>query len=266
VAALGGRLGLELLASADAGRPADVCKQQGLALRGHVLVWPSERNLPNSIKALLPTRDPSVPAKVLAHIDDVVTATQGLLGEWDVLNEPYDNHDLMDFYGSSVMADWFRRAHERHPAARLYINDYSILSGGGLNVAHQNHYEQTIRTILNAGAPLHGIGFQGHFEGAPTGMQKVWSLLERYSGAFPGVVFKITEFDVDTEDEALQADYTRDLLTLVFSHPQAAGFPGLGLLGGIALAAPGGHVPARLDREAQRQGLARVDQRHLAHR
>ncbi|HRE06872.1 MAG TPA: endo-1,4-beta-xylanase [Opitutaceae bacterium] len=199
-------------------------KQQGLALRGHVLVWPSERNLPNSIKALLPTRDPSVPAKVLAHIDDVVTATKDLLGEWDVLNEPYDNHDLMDFYGSSVMADWFRRAHERHPAARLYINDYSILSGGGLNVAHQNHYEQTIRTILNAGAPLHGIGFQGHFEGAPTGMQKVWSLLERYSGAFPGVVFKITEFDVDTEDEALQADYTRDLLTLVFSHPQAAGF------------------------------------------
>jgi hypothetical protein len=55
-------------------------------------------------------------------------------------------------------------------------------------------------------------------------MQKVWSLLERYSGAFPGVVFKITEFDVDTEDESLQADYTRDLLTLVFSHPQAAGF------------------------------------------
>ncbi|MFO1449303.1 MAG: endo-1,4-beta-xylanase [Opitutaceae bacterium] len=199
-------------------------QQRGMALRGHVLVWPSERNLPNSIKALLPSRDPSVPNKVLTHIDDAVTTTQSLLSEWDVLNEPYDNHDLMDIYGASVMTDWFRRAHERHPAALLYINDYSILSGGGLNVAHQAHYEQTIRYLLDAGAPLHGIGFQGHFEGAPTGIAKVWSLLERYTGAFPGVVFKITEFDVDTDDESLQADYTRDLLTLVFSHPKAAGF------------------------------------------
>jgi endo-1,4-beta-xylanase len=198
--------------------------RQGLALRGHVLVWPSSRNLPNSITALLPTRDPAVPGKVLAHIDDIVPATREWLGEWDVLNEPYDNHELMDLYGEGVMADWFRRARERHPTARLYINDYGILSGGGLNAAKQAHYETTIRKILAAGAPVDGIGFQGHFEGSPTGLTRVWSLLERYANAFPAQVFKITEFDLDTEDEELQADYTRDFLTLIFSHPKAAGF------------------------------------------
>jgi len=202
----------------------DTLFQQGLHLRGHVLVWPSERNLPNSIKALLPTRDASIPARVRTHIDGILAATRSLVGEWDVLNEPFDNHDLMDLFGQSIMTDWFRRAHQQHPAAKLYINDYGILSGGGLNTAHQDHYESTIRFLLNEGAPLHGVGFQGHFEASPTGIPKVWSVLERYATAFPGLHFKVTEFDVDTDDEELQADYTRDFLTILFSHPSVVGF------------------------------------------
>ncbi len=33
----------------------------------------------------------------------------------------------------------------------------------------------------------------------------------------------MTEFDINTTDEALQADYTRDFLTAVFSHPATVG-------------------------------------------
>jgi endo-1,4-beta-xylanase len=199
-------------------------QQRGFHLRGHVLVWPSERNLPNSIKALLPSRDATIPQRVRNHIQDIVTTTRPYLNEWDVLNEPYDNKDLMEIFGNPIMVDWFKTAREHHPTAGLFINDYSILSGGGLNTAHQNHYEDTIRFLLQQGAPVTGIGMQGHFGASPTGIPRVWSILERYAQAFPGLAIKITEFDVDTDDEQLQADYTRDFLTILFSHPAVQGF------------------------------------------
>ena len=35
---------------------------------------------------------------------------------------------------------------------------------------------------------------------------------------------KLTEFDLKTRDEELEADYMRDVMTVFFSHPQGAGF------------------------------------------
>ena len=61
------------------------------------------------------------------------------------------------------MVDWFAAARRNLPGTPLFINDYSILSGGGQDVAHQDHYEATIAYLLEAGAPLDGIGMQGHF-------------------------------------------------------------------------------------------------------
>jgi hypothetical protein len=34
-----------------------------------------------------------------------------------------------------------------------------------------------------------------------------------------GVPLQLTEFDIDTTDEKLQADYLRDVMTITFSHP-----------------------------------------------
>lgn len=196
----------------------------GLHLRGHVLVWPSNRNLPGSIRPLVDARDPGVPEQVLAHIEDVVVPTREFLQEWDVLNEPFDNNDLMNIYGDEVMIDWFEEARSLHPSAKLFINDYAIIAANGTATEHQNHYEDTIRYLVGNGAPVDGMGMQGHFSASPTGITKAWSILNRFADAFPGLAIKITEFDVDTDDEELQADYTRDFLTLIFSHPAATGF------------------------------------------
>ena len=202
-------------------------KEQQLYTRGHVLVWPSKRNLPNLIQAYLPD-DPSQANQqakqlVLDHIDDITQATSQLVDEWDVLNEPYDNHYLMDAFGQSVMTDWFNQARLNLPEHGLFINDYSILSGGGRNVAHQQHYEDTIRYLLNNNAPITGIGFQSHFAENLTPIENIYALLERYHTAFPQLTLRATEFDINTLDETLQADYTRDFLTIFFSHPATEG-------------------------------------------
>ncbi len=194
-----------------------------LTMRGHVLVWPSVRNLPNALESLVLANDATVPQRVLTHIAEVMQPTNGLLTDWDVMNEPYDNFDLMERYGYGQMAEWFKAAQTQNPAAGRYVNDYGILTGGGLNQPKQDAYAATIRRIKSDGGPITGMGFQGHFTGTPTGIPKVWDVLERYAAEFPELEFRVTEFDITSTDQQLQADYLRDFYTIAFSHQQMKG-------------------------------------------
>lgn len=198
-------------------------RDNGLHRRGHVLVWPGWNNLPQSIRRFEGRADAAsaIPPLVIEHIDEITQTTKDLVQEWDVLNEPYTNHDLMDLAGDGLMVDWFAAARRNLPETPLFINDYSILSGGGQDVAHQKDYEETIAYLLDQGAPLNGIGMQGHFGELVTPPEKVLELLDRF-GRF-GLGIKITEFDVTTTDQALLNDYTRDFMTAVFSHPAVEG-------------------------------------------
>ena len=196
-------------------------KNKNISIRGHVLVWPSWRNLPYDLKEH--ADDPKkLQNKVLFHITDEVTKTDGYIAEWDVMNEPFDNHDLMDICGKDVMIEWYKKTKELDPDPVLYINDYNIIGGGGLNKAHQDHYFETIKYLQDKGAPLEGIGFQSHFAWTLTPPENVWKILDRYS-VF-GLEMQVTEFDVSIDDEQLQADYTRDFLTAIFAYPKMTGF------------------------------------------
>jgi endo-1,4-beta-xylanase len=197
------------------------CAQQGIALRGHTLVWPSWRKLPKSVKAL--QNDPEALRRtVLDHIREEAGALGRDVTLWDVLNEPYDNHDVIDILGRSEMTAWFRAAREAAPEALLYINDYGIITGNGLDQAHQRHYEETIRILLDEKAPLDGIGIQGHFGQELTPPDRVLEILDRFA-AF-GLPLQMTEFSLQVEDPAMAARYLRDLLTVFFSHPASNGF------------------------------------------
>ena len=151
--------------------------------RGHVLVWPGWNNLPQSLQRLRGTPDAAtlIPQRVLEHIDDVTTRTAPYMDEWDVINEPYTNHDLMDLFGNGIMVDWFVRAREHLPHAGLVLNDYDILSRQGAQRAHQDHFEATARFLIDSGAPITGLGMQGHFGASPTSMATIKRLLDRYA-------------------------------------------------------------------------------------
>jgi GH35 family endo-1,4-beta-xylanase len=190
-------------------------------VRGHTLVWPGWSRMPADVQRL--ANEPErLRQRVLDHIAEEVSTTRGQLIEWDVINEPYSNTDLQTILGEEEMAAWFRKAREHDTAPLLYINDYSILTGGGTDRAHQDHYFDTIRKLIEWGAPLDGIGMQGHFGSQLTAPTRVWQILDRF--AVFGKKIHITEFDIDIEDEQVQADYTRDFMTAVFSHPSIDGF------------------------------------------
>ncbi|MDF3130258.1 endo-1,4-beta-xylanase [Kiritimatiellaeota bacterium B1221] len=190
-----------------------------IEVRGHVLVWPSFKKM---YRAEVYENSPEALSEYIRdHVRDIASTVGNLVQQWDVLNEPYDNHDAMDILGKSEMSEWFRVAKASAPDAKLFINDYGILSGGGADISHQQHYEETIGFLLDQKAPLEGIGFQSHFATTLTSPEKIWNLLERF-GEF-GLPMQITELDVDVESDELQADYLRDLMTLYFSHPKVEG-------------------------------------------
>jgi GH35 family endo-1,4-beta-xylanase len=206
--------------TANALTAIDWLGKQGLAVRGHVLVWPGWTNLPKSLRAL--EKDPMrLKGEVDKHIRELTAATKGKLAHWDVLNEPYDNHDLLDILGNDVMVEWFKTAHEVDPQAKLFINDYAILSGGGGTSPHRDHYEKTIRMLIDKSAPFDGIGMQGHFGTSLTSPDDLLQILDRFA-KFNKTIW-VTEYDVVVDDEALAGSYTRDFYTTLFSHPAVGG-------------------------------------------
>lgn len=189
-------------------------------VRGHTLVWPGWRWLPRDLKEM--AGDPAALRKrVLDHIRDEVSATRGLLEDWDVVNEPYTNHDLLDLLGREEMVEWYKAAKEFDPRPVLYLNDFNILEAGGRDEAHRKHFYETLQFLLDRGAPVGGIGIQGHFREI-TPPEKMLEIMDLF-GEF-NLPIRITEFDFETKDEKLQAEFTRDFLTVCFSHPRVDAF------------------------------------------
>ncbi len=64
-----------------------------------------------------------------------------------------------------------------------------------------------------------GIGFMGHFGATSlTPIEDLYKVFDRFAGLIPNL--QCTELDVQVgNDEQLQADYLRDVMTISFSHP-----------------------------------------------
>jgi len=197
-------------------------RDRGFHIRGHVFVWPGHKNLPKPVQERLGTpRQAEIPEMVLDHIRSLARATKGLVDEWDALNEPFTNHDLMDAFGPEIMPPWFKVARQELPGVPLYLNDFSN-HDATTDADHVAHFEETARYLLDHGAPLGGLGLQAHFNGRPNAPEEILRVLDRYERRFHLPV-RFTEFDVWTFDEELQADFTRDFLILAFSHPSVVG-------------------------------------------
>jgi GH35 family endo-1,4-beta-xylanase len=192
-----------------------------IPVRGHTMVWPSFTYNLASLKTLS-TNPVAFRNEIDRHIDQVAQFAKGKVIDWDVLNEPYTNKEFMAILGDEVMADWFKRVRQNDREVKLYINDYSILSAGGMDINHQNGYFDIIKYIDSKGGKIEGIGMQSHFDNNLTPITKVYSILERF--ATLGKEIKITEHDINLNQRDVQADYTRDFMTIVFSHPSVKSF------------------------------------------
>jgi endo-1,4-beta-xylanase len=190
--------------------------EHGLPVRGHTLVWLTRENLPADLRAQVD--DPAVLSERLdRHVRTTLAAFRGRLSAWDVVNDPYSADLLLRGDGREQLQSWFATAQALDPATPRFLNLYGVLDEGGADLRRQEFYERLITELLAAKVPLDGLGLQCHQDRNLTSPERLNALIERFARF--GLPIHITEFEVDVDDDALQADWTRDALTVFASQP-----------------------------------------------
>lgn len=189
-----------------------------IPVRGHVMVWPSWQHSPHL--TALKSDTAALRATILRQIKEQTATMKGQFVEWDVINEPYAHHDVMDLLGRSVMVDWFRAARAGAPDVKLFLNDYTMFRGEGPGSPSEKFFED-VKYLKDNGAPIDAIGEQGHIGGTPPGIDFVLSRLDRFAEL--GLPIQISEFDITSDDDDFKARYLHDFMTALYSHPSTTG-------------------------------------------
>ncbi|MHC4227880.1 MAG: endo-1,4-beta-xylanase [Planctomycetota bacterium] len=190
------------------------CQSRDIGIRGHYLSW-----APLSRDYYKPTDYQKHPDRLWpelsAHIDEMLAFINGRLVEWDAINHIIGwNGTMADVTGSNeIYAKIIRHARSK-TTTPLWVNEGAILPGGDRAEA----YEKIVRYLFENDAGPDGIGFMAHFKHQSLRpIDELWQIYERFAKF--GVPLQLTEFDIDTTDEQLQAEYLRDVMTITFSHP-----------------------------------------------
>ena len=142
----------------QADRFVEFAETHRLRIRGHALVWET-RNPKWVMQGGFTSEELE---KILKeHIETVAGRYRGRIHAWDVVNEPFEYGTWSDSVwlralGQDYVAHALRWAHAADPEARLFINENWA---DGVNEQSDALYVLA-RSLLDQGAPLHGVGFQ----------------------------------------------------------------------------------------------------------
>ncbi len=198
----------------------DWAGNEGLAVRGHTLLWHRPQWFPDWLNAYDFGANPVQEAERLLteHIRAVTRRYRGTISSYDVVNEAID-HDrnapietsLSRAMGSpeAVLDLAFHTAREELPQGQLVYNDYM-----SWEPAHRKHCADVLRLLegfRKRGVPVDALGIQSHIEifeidpatGVGPYAEREWrDFLDEVTGM--GYRLLITEFDV--KDKALPGD------------------------------------------------------------
>lgn len=207
-------------------------KNKGISVRGHNLVWPDWQYSPSDITA---AQTPDyIKNRIKNHLNSILNYT-GVGKEcidWDVLNEIVANNAYANRFagttgyvtGRELYTEIYKQARSLLPNSKLYLNDYIAIEQGDSPTNGIATWKTRIDELLAQGAPIDGIGFQGHFASKPTGIPRVKEILDEFWNKYQ-LEAKVTEYDIDKLASAeMQAKYMRDILTICFAHPSMKGF------------------------------------------
>ncbi len=194
-------------------------KKHNFPIRGHALVWGIENYGYDRHWARLGD-DNFLRDAIKERIIRDVSRYKGRILEYDVWNEPVHESALFSRLGYDILDSTFVWAHRADSSAVLYINEYSVISGGDAKP-----YRDMVEGLLRRGVPVNGIGIQGHFSGRIDPLD-VASKLDYMAEV--GLPIKITEFDMDVNalglsPQEMASEYAKMLRT-AFSHPAVQGF------------------------------------------
>lgn len=191
---------------APADRLVNFAQENGQKVHGHTLLW--HVNHPGWMNQ----------ADIKTHIETVVARYKGKVQSWDVVNEVIsDSGGLRSQWNYSLIANCFRWAHAVDPDAKLYINEFNIEDGR----PKSDDLFDLVEQLLQDGVPIHGVGFQCHFNTEWTPASALLVTLNRFKAL--GLEVAVTEFDCEmkgsTGTPSVQATHYSNLV----SSAKAAG-------------------------------------------
>jgi endo-1,4-beta-xylanase len=188
------------------------CSANELPTRGHCVFWGRDKLVQQWIKDL---DDEALRSKLQERAKLYMERYKGRVPEHDINNEMVHCHYYEKRLGPGIREDMFEWCHAFDPDATLYVNDYSILSGGDAD-----RYVAQVKGFLAAGMKVGGIGVQGHF-GSRVNGPKVKATLDRLAQF--DLPIKVTEYDANTADPRDKARALVTLYATAFAHPSVDG-------------------------------------------
>ncbi|MBQ7157044.1 MAG: endo-1,4-beta-xylanase [Bacteroidaceae bacterium] len=190
---------------------ANFCRQHGIKLRGHCLVWHSQfADWMFTDKKGKPVKKEVFYARLREHIHTVVERYKDVVYCWDVVNEamaddvnpspwnrnpsPYRNSRLYQLCGDEFIAKAFEYAREADPKALLFYNDYNAADPG-----KRDRIFNMVKKMKDAGVPIDGIGMQGHYNIYGPSMEDIDAAITKYSQIVKHI--HVTELDVRVNEE-----------------------------------------------------------------
>ena len=135
-------------------------------MSGHSLLWSKAQNNPSWLLALTGTEFSEA---VFKHVEDTLQYFDGLgVKHWDVINEMVDQGSVSHTFYQDQSGDpdirlkIHKRVKDLKPDTKFYVNDYGIILNRN---GRFSLFQQLLRDLISAGAPVDAIGLQCHIKG-----------------------------------------------------------------------------------------------------
>ncbi|KAJ1282740.1 hypothetical protein BS78_03G074700 [Paspalum vaginatum] len=200
---------------ADADELIAFCDRHKKPVRGHCIFWAVENAVQQWVRAL---NADQLRAALEARLRGLVSRYSGRFPHYEVNNEMLHGAFFKQRLGDDIDAHMFRETAAIDPAPALFVNDYNVESANDPNATPEK-YVALVTDLQKRGAPVGGIGVQGHVT-HPVG-DIICDALDKL--AVTGLPIWITELDVSAADEAVRADDLEIVLREAFAHPAVEG-------------------------------------------
>ncbi|CAN0878274.1 Endo-1,4-beta-xylanase 1 [Linum grandiflorum] len=199
----------------DADDMVDLCKRNNIEMRGHCIFWDVDDTVQQWIKSL---NKQDLTKAVQNRLTDLLTRYKGKFKHYDVNNEMLHGSFYPDRLGEEIRPYMFKTANHLDPSATLFVNDYHVEDGRCTRSTPEKYIEHVLN-LQERGAPVGGIGIQGHID-SPVG-PVVCSALDKLG--ILGLPIWFTELDVSSVNEHVRAEDLEVMLREAYAHPSVEG-------------------------------------------
>ena len=234
-------------------------RAKGAQVKGHPLCWHTA-----CAPWLMKYSNEEIMRRQIERIHRDVTAYKGVIDMWDVINEVvimpvFDKYDnavtriCKEKGRVGLVKEVFAAATESNSDAVLLINDFNT----------SEEYARLLEDLLEAGVPISAIGIQSHQHQGYWGLEKLNTVLERFSRfglpihftentlisgeIMPAYIVDLNDWQVDSwpstpEGEERQAREISEMYSALFAHPLVEAITTWDFNDGCWLKAPSGFV------------------------